>query len=321
MLQYTLTTPGLEKQQALFISAMLDEAAHPLAHAVVCNCTNEASDLWAVEAYYDDPPDPQALEALLEDSSLDLSQIKIVPLEDRNWVEESLKGLAPVSAGRFHIHGTHDRATCKPYSINVEIDAGVAFGTGHHATTTGCLLALGDIVREQRPTKALDVGCGTGVLSIAAARCLKIPILASDIDPVAVKVALNNARLNAAAPFITTLTATGTHHPAIRARAPFDLIFANILAGPLVAMAPDLAGLVSPTGRLVLSGLTTDQERWVIAAYRTTGLVVQKRHVINNWSTLVLTRITCPDTQKIRHARRTGQLAVAKWLARRFARP
>jgi ribosomal protein L11 methyltransferase len=319
--QFVLTTPGLPKQTALFVTSMLDEAWHPAAHAVSCNCVDEPNDLWAIEAYYDAKPAPADFADLLANTAVTINDLSINPLEQRNWVEESLKGLSPVHAGRFYVHGTHDRHTRPETAICLEIDAGTAFGTGHHGTTSGCLLALDHLSKSQAVKNVLDVGCGTGVLALAAARILKKPVIASDIDPEAVRVAALNAKHNEARPFIKTVTAIGTDHPLIRNPGPYDLIFANILAGPLVNLAPDIASLVSRTGHVVLSGLTTDQERWVFAAYRAQGLVVVKRLRIDNWSTLVLSFPGQAGKKNARHVPkndRTGQTLVAKWLGRRF---
>ncbi len=322
MQQFIVTTPGLAKDDALFLSSMLDEAYFPAAHAVSCSCVDEASDLWAVEAYYDEKPSAPDFESLLTDSSISPTDLTIKPLENRNWVEESLKGLAPVTAGRFYVHGSHDRHTRQPARINLEIDAGTAFGTGHHGTTTGCLLALDQLAKANAINNILDVGCGTGVLAIAGARLLKKPAIASDIDPEAVRVTKLNARTNQVAPFLTTITATGINHSTIAQTAPFDLIFANILAGPLVALAPKIAPLLSPHGHVVLSGLTIDQERWVLAAWQARGLVVKSRYRLDNWSTLVMGH-PLAGTKKVRHdlpvKDRTGQILIAKWLGRRFA--
>ncbi|HFC04296.1 MAG TPA: 50S ribosomal protein L11 methyltransferase [Rhizobiales bacterium] len=322
MQQYILTTPGLPKADALFLTSMLDEAYFPAAHAVSCSCVDEPADLWAIEAYYNQQPDVSDFDALLTDSPIDVRDLTIKPVENRNWVADSLKGLSPVNAGRFYVHGSHDRHTRTQTRINIEIDAGTAFGTGHHGTTTGCLLALDHLAKSARINNILDVGCGTGVLAIAAARLLKKPVIASDIDPEAVRATKLNARANMVAPFINAVTAIGTDHPTIQHGAPYDLIFANILAGPLVALAPKLAPLISFRGHIILSGLTTDQERWVFAAWRAQGLVVKQRYRLNNWSTLVLGH---PQQAKknVRHLSpvrdRTGQILIAKWLGRRFA--
>ncbi|VAV95729.1 Ribosomal protein L11 methyltransferase [hydrothermal vent metagenome] len=321
MQQFILTTPGLAKDDALFLSSMLDEAYFPAAHAVSCSCVDEPNDLWVVEAYYDEQPNRQDFETLLADLPVSLTDLTIKPVENRNWVEESLKGLAPVHAGRFYVHGSHDRHTRQPARINLQIDAGTAFGTGHHGTTTGCLLALNQLAKANQISNILDVGCGTGVLAIAAARLLKKPTIASDIDPEAVRVTKRNAASNQVAPLLSALTASGIDHRAISQSAPYDLIFANILAGPLVVLAPQITPFLSAKGHVVLSGLTTDQERWVLAAWQAQGLVVKNRFRLNNWSTLVLGFPLV--TKKVRHdlpvKDRTGQILIAKWLGRRFA--
>jgi len=324
MQQFILTTPGLPKDQALFLSDLLDEAFHPDAHAVSCSCVDEPNDLWKVEAYYHDQPEPSDFDNLLQDSTaLAINDLSIKPQEDRNWDVDSLKGLSPVHAGRFYVHGSHDRHTRPTTTINLEVDAGTAFGTGHHGTTTGCLLALDNLAKSSRIKNILDVGCGTGVLAIAAARLLKSPVIASDIDPEAVRVAQLNARVNLVAPFTTTLTATGIDHTAIRQNAPYDLIFTNILAGPLVKLAPKIAPLIADNGHVILSGLTTDQQRWVLAAWYAQGLVVKKRYQLNNWSTLVLGHHAPLRKKNVRHDTlikdRTGQFLIGKWLSRRFA--
>lgn len=210
-------------------------------------------------------------------------------IPDLDWVRRSLEGLKPVVAGRLVVHGGHDRDNVPPHALGIEIEAATAFGTGHHATTLGCLMALDDLARRgPRRYAVLDVGTGTGVLAIAAARLWRVPALAGDIDPGSVRVARDNARLNRAGPLVRALTASGTHHGAIESGAPYDLIFANILAGPLVALAPDLARLAARGGLVVLSGLLTAQERRVLAAYRAHGLAPVRRIRIGEWSTLVL---------------------------------
>jgi len=322
MQQYILTTKGIAKDDALFLSSMLDEAYFPAAHAVSCSCVDEPNDLWAIEAYYDEEPALSDFASLLLDSPLNINELTIKPVEDRNWVEESLKGLSPVRAGRFYVHGTHDRHTRPATTINLEIDAGTAFGTGHHGTTSGCLKALSQLAKSNPINNILDIGCGTGVLAIAAARLLKKPVIASDIDPEAVRVTKRNALNNNAAPLISALTATGIDHRQIAEPAPFDLIFANILAGPLVFLAPKIAPLLSANGHVVLSGLTTDQERWVQAAWNAQGLVVKRRYRLANWSTLVMAH-PLQGKKNARHKSqirdRTGQILITKWLGRRFA--
>jgi len=211
-------------------------------------------------------------------------------LPDIDWVARSLEGLKPVRAGRFFVHGAHDRTIKPPSGISIEIEAGLAFGTGHHGTTAGCLEMIERVVRREKPRKALDLGTGSGVLAIAIARMARIPVLATDIDRVAIRVARDNIRLNGVVGFVETVTATGFHHAAFAANRPFDLIVANILAKPLMRLAPDMARSLAPGGSLVLSGILDTQRDAVLATY-----VGQRfRHVATlrreGWSTLHLKR-------------------------------
>ena len=283
--RFTLTIPGLSLDAAQAEASRIEEdfAFDPL--AVTINETDEARNLWETVAYFAD--EAEAAEARLHfayDRGL------IAPLPDTDWVKQSLEGLAPVAAGRFFLHGSHDRERRRPGGIALEIDAGTAFGTGHHGTTEGCLVALDALLKRGNPRRILDVGCGTGVLAIAAAKAAGQPAIASDIDPEAVRVTRLNARLNGVAPRIRALTAAGLKDPRIAAGAPYDLIFANILARPLVALASGLAHMLAPGGSLVLSGLTRDQARWILATYRNRGLVPLSRIDRGNWSSLVLTK-------------------------------
>jgi ribosomal protein L11 methyltransferase len=212
----------------------------------------------------------------------------ISTLPDTDWVKHSLEGLAPVVAGRFFLHGSHDRERRRHGGVPFEIDAGTAFGTGHHGTTAGCLLALDAILKRRRPERILDLGCGTGVLAIAAALAAKRKTLASDIDPEAVRVTELNAKLNSVAPLLQSVTAPGLKHTRIAHGAPYDLIFGNILARPLISLAQGLTSILAPGGNLVLSGLTRDQARWVLAAYRNRGLIPTHTLLLSNWATLIL---------------------------------
>ncbi|HVV91814.1 MAG TPA: 50S ribosomal protein L11 methyltransferase [Hyphomicrobiales bacterium] len=225
-------------------------------------------------------------------AALDGHAVETRVIADADWVAQSLAGLDPVRAGRFFVHGVHDRLRVPTNAIGIQVEAALAFGTGHHGTTKGCLLAFERLLRRQRPRLVLDVGTGTGVLAIAAAKALTRPVLASDIDPVAVHIARENAALNRVAHRVRAVEAIGVRHPAIASGAPYDLVFANILAGPLIALAPMLAPLVAPAGRLILSGLLARQEREVRAAYRARGLVLRSRILIDEWATLTL---ACPS--------------------------
>ena len=211
-------------------------------------------------------------------------------LPQTDWVAQSLKGLAPVAAGRFYLHGSHDRPSRPLNGHPIEIDAGTAFGTGHHGTTRGCLLAFEALAKQGKPARVLDLGCGTGVLGIAAALATKTPVMASDIDPEAVRVSLLNAKANGAGALLKAVTVAGTGHRALRECAPYDVIFANILARPLIHLAPSLARLLTAHGAVILSGLTHDQERMVSAAYRNQGLHHVCRFRLEGWSTLVMAR-------------------------------
>jgi len=210
----------------------------------------------------------------------------------KDWVAEGLVGLKPVTAGRFIVHGAHDRAGIPPNRIGIEIEAALAFGTGHHGTTRGCLLALDRMCKllmvGAAAPRILDLGTGSGVLAIAAVRALHRRVLATDIDPAAVRAARANARLNRAGPLVEVVQAAGVTAPAIRAEAPFALVFANILLEPLQRLAAPLTRIVAPGGRVVLSGLLSAQANAALAAYD--GFRLERRIVLDGWATLVLTR-------------------------------
>ncbi|HZC56456.1 MAG TPA: 50S ribosomal protein L11 methyltransferase [Xanthobacteraceae bacterium] len=210
----------------------------------------------------------------------------------KDWVGASLAGLKPVAAGRFVVHGAHDRGCVAGNRIGIEIEAALAFGTGHHGTTRGCLLALDRIckMRSGAPPRILDVGTGTGVLAIAAARASRQSILATDIDVSSVRVAKDNAWHNRAGNFIAFRYANGVTAAAIHARAPYDLIFANILLKPLQHLAAPLRKILAPGGRIVLSGLLTSQANAALSAYR--PLALERRIELDGWTTLVLRRGT-----------------------------
>jgi len=182
-------------------------------------------------------------------------------------VARSLEGLNPVRAGRFFVHGAHDRDQRREGDIDIEIEAGLAFGTGHHGTTAGCLEMLEGVVEKDKPRNALDLGTGSAVLAIALAKLAHIPVLATDIDPVAVEVAAANVKLNDASALVKTVVATGFDHPVFAQRGPFDLIVANILAGPLMEIAPGMAAHLKKDGSLVLSGILNRQHDTVVSAY------------------------------------------------------
>jgi ribosomal protein L11 methyltransferase len=252
---------------------------------------DEDRDIHEVSLYADG--DIDAVETRLKDiiAGFALSrQIARESLPDIDWVAHSLEELKPVRAGRFFVHGAHDRGKRNSGELAIEIEAGLAFGTGHHGTTAGCLEMLEQVVRREHPRNALDLGTGSAVLAIALARLARIPVLATDIDPVAVNVAAANARLNRVKAFVETVAAPGFHHPIFAARAPFDLIVANILARPLMRLAPEMAGHIALGGSIVLSGILDRQRDAVISAY----VGQQFRHVRTlhreGWVTIHLKR-------------------------------
>ena len=240
---------------------------------------------WRIEALFDAPPDRETLARAVETLAYRLS---IAPLAKKNWIAESRRQLKPVAAGRYYVHGAHDPRHPSPSRIDLQIDAGQAFGTGRHASTHGCLLALDFLAKRCRRPRLLDLGCGSGILALAAARTWLVPVLASDIDHLAVKVARENARLNRLRHLFGAVAAAGFRHPTIRARAPFDIILGNILARPLVRLAPAMRHHLAPGGMLVLSGLLAAQEAQVLNAYRAQRFRLLRRFARDGWHTLLL---------------------------------
>jgi ribosomal protein L11 methyltransferase len=278
----TFTSRALDAAQAL--ADAIDEHIAIDTLAVTINETDEARSLWNAIAYFQTEDEARAAHLHFKDQPAEIK-----PIPDVDWVRESLRGLAPVIAGRFFLHGAHDRPMRHAGGVSIEVDAGTAFGTGHHGTTAGCLLALDAIIKRQKPKRIFDLGCGTGVLAIAAAKATGQTALATDIDPEAVRVTKLNATLNGTGPRIKAATAPGLKHQVIAAQAPYDLIFANILARPLAHLAHGLSRILAPQGQLVLSGLTRDQIRWISACYRNKGLILSRRILQGNWAILVFT--------------------------------
>ena len=253
----------------------------------------EAGDgQWRLEIYFRNAPDEAAVRALVATAAgaNAAAKLEFAAVAAADWVAQSLAGLSPVTAGRFIVHGAHDRARVGANRIGTEIEAALAFGTGHHGTTRGCLVALDDLVKRRRPRRVLDVGTGSGVLAIAAARALHAPIVAFDIDPLAVAAARANARLNRAGAFVTCLRAIGPRVRAVRRHAPYELIFANILLGPLQRMAVSIAALTARGGTVVLSGLLPAHADAARSIYAAQGLALERRITLDGWTTLVLRR-------------------------------
>jgi ribosomal protein L11 methyltransferase len=254
---------------------------------------------WTTAVYFSASPNKTAIRALvaLELGAELANALVFERVEAKDWVAASLKGLIPVAAGRFLVHGRHDRVRVPANRIGVEIEAALAFGTGHHGSTHGCLLALDRLVKQSLVNReramrirVLDVGTGTGVLAIAAAKALRTHLLASDIDPRALRVARENAQLNKVAPAIEFIQAAGLEDHRFRERGPFNLILANILLAPLQRLARPLARLLSPGAHVVLSGLLNNQAQTALVAYRAQGLVLKQRIILDEWTTLVLRR-------------------------------
>jgi ribosomal protein L11 methyltransferase len=252
---------------------------------------DEDAGLWVFEATCESPPDLEGFAALARavlGADVDFTVEPVDPAV--NWVARSLEGLAPVVAGRFFIYGSHETAPPPRGYTALRIDAAQAFGTGHHQTTTGCLEAAEMVLRRRRPRRVIDVGTGTGVLALGIARRLRRRVIGTDIDPIAVVTAVANARDNELGPKFTGICAAGLDHRAISAGAPYDFLLANILAGPLVALAPRMAALAAPGADIVLSGILAPQARRVLNAYRAQGLILEKRLQRREWTTLWLRR-------------------------------
>ncbi|MDP9137270.1 MAG: 50S ribosomal protein L11 methyltransferase [Pseudomonadota bacterium] len=283
---YCLTIAPLPEALAEETSRLLENIADH--RPVALSITVGDGGGWEVSAHYAGMVSANFAAAALRSLSTGEATIAIAPLPEIDWVRRSLDGLGPVTAGRFFLHGSHHRLRRTRPLASLEIDAGTAFGTGHHATTRGCLLALDRLLKRGEPRSALDIGCGTGVLAIAFARATRRPALATDIDPEAVRVTTDNARRNQVGDLVRAVM--GTTHRVIMAGTPYDIIFANILARPLVTLAPAIARLAGTGGTVVLSGLYGDQDRRVEASYRLVGFRRAFRIRLDDWSTLVLSR-------------------------------
>jgi ribosomal protein L11 methyltransferase len=294
---------GTAKRVANLLSESLD------ASDVAIAAFEGADAQWAVEVHFETPPDEPALRRIV--ATVTGAALTFDTVETKDWVAASLADLKPVIAGRFTVHGAHDRARVAANRIGIEIEAALAFGTGHHGTTRGCLLALDRILKQhgRRRLRVLDIGTGTGVLAIAAARALRAPVLASDIDAEAVHIARENARLNGCAALVQCLHAAGLASARFRARATFDVVFANILLGPLTRLARPMRRALAPGARVVLSGLLAAQENAALAAYRPHGLRLVRRIPLGEWVTLVLHR---PHRRLSRRRQRGGMSATSR---------
>jgi ribosomal protein L11 methyltransferase len=248
---------------------------------------------WDITVHFAVAPDEAAIRDLIAlAASEDAARtIRFDTVEPKDWVKATLDDLVPVHAGRFIVHGQHDRAKVAPNKLGIEIEAALAFGTGHHGTTRGCLLLLGQVLKAFQPRRVLDLGTGTGVLAIAAAKVLHDRVLASDIDALSVKVAAENAQANGVGQLVEVAWGSGFSAPRLRQRQPFDLVLANILANPLRQMATPMSRHLAGGARVILSGLLSAQAPSVIAAYRARGLVLERHIRIEGWSSLLLHKV------------------------------
>lgn len=241
-----------------------------------------------VEALYGTMPDGALLSRLIGHDV----HVSLIP--DQDWVKLSQEGLPPVRAGRFFVHGAHAGGKIPYGAIPLHVEAGLAFGTGHHESTALCLSIISDLARRHRIRNPLDLGCGTGVLAIAMARLWKTDVTAADIDPVAVAVTRENALRNRAGPLVRAVIADGLSHPALASAAPYPLVVANILAAPLTRLAPSIARALAPHGMLLLSGILRSQENLVLSFYRPHGIRLRQARRDGNWSALLLERADVP---------------------------
>jgi ribosomal protein L11 methyltransferase len=296
LLPHTVTTVlkfATTQARARAVTELLGEVLDPTETAVSAFEIDDETENspWFVEVFFADEPDEAAILDLIGPIVADdLSQAVFTAVEARDWVKASLDGLKPVRAGRFLVHGAHDRDSVRINDVAIEIEAGLAFGTGHHGTTAGCLLAIDSELKRRRPRHVLDVGTGTGVLALAIARRLRQRVTAGDIDTIAVEVTRDNARLNHAPLGLDLYVAPGVRHAKAGRTGHFDLVIANILARPLMRLARDIARVLAPGGTLILSGLLLKDVPGVLAAYRMQGLTLSAHGAREGWATLILKR-------------------------------
>ena len=247
---------------------------------------------WRLELHFSFEPDETAIRDLVRNLAGESAGRALVfeTIVATDWVASALEGLKPVEAGRFLVHGAHDRGALRAGQIGIEIEAALAFGTGHHGTTRGCLLHAEALLRRRRPLRIVDVGTGTGVLAIGLAKALKSSVLGGEIDPDSVQIAQANARLNGTAHLVRVFRAAGLSHPSLRGNRRYDLVLANILARPLRKLAREIGLATATGGELILSGLLPGDVPGVLTAYRLQGFALVARREINGWVSLTLRR-------------------------------
>jgi ribosomal protein L11 methyltransferase len=285
-----------DEKRARAVADLIVESFEPAEVASTAFETEEpwpgGGKAWLVEAYFGFTPDEDEIRALVAVASDEETAHSATfgMTEKRDWVANALAGLAPVRAGRFLVHGAHDRSRVGANDIGVEIEAGLAFGTGHHGTTRGCLLHFDRLLKRRRPQAVLDVGCGAGVLAIAAAKILRRKVWLGDIDAVAVEVANANARLNSVGELCKAVVSRGVENRALRDGARYDVVFANILARPLRLLARSLAAVTAPDGETIVSGLLLADVPGVLASWRAQGFFLAERIDLEGWASLRLRR-------------------------------
>ena len=290
MLTYTALTTLPGKSQAEALGEAL-EALEPAPTGVGVFEVEDGKGIWEVGGYFLDAPDD--IDLALLSAAFGAGPFVVSEVPDQDWVAKVRRELPPVEAGRFFVYGSHDAALLPEGRIGLLIEAAMAFGTGHHGTTLGCLRAYDRLLDDgQRFDNVLDLGCGTAVLAMSAARMGAAHVLASDIDPVAVEVALANVKANGLVGRVACVESIGFDSPVLRAGGPFDLIFANILKGPLIELAPDIAAHLAPGGRAILSGLLVEQADEIVEVYQGQGLALETREDLGEWSALTLRRLS-----------------------------
>ena len=289
MLTYTALTTLPGKSQAEALGEALEEL-EPAPTGVGVFEVEDGKGIWEVGGYFLDQPND--IDLALLSAAFGAGAFAVSEVPDQDWVAKVRRELPPVEAGRFFVYGSHDAALLPKGRIGLLIEAAMAFGTGHHGTTLGCLRAYDRLLDDgQTFNNVLDLGCGTAVLAMSAARMGAANVLASDIDPVAVEVAVANVKANGLVGRVDCVESIGFDSPVVRAGAPFDLIFANILKGPLIELAPDMAAHLTAGGMAILSGLLVEQADDILEVYRAQGLALEAREDLGEWSALTLRRI------------------------------
>jgi ribosomal protein L11 methyltransferase len=283
----TVLRVDTDERSAKAMTELFGEVFDPNETAVATFERDDGS--WLLEAYFSTPPDEEAVRGLIGQIAPGAAPgASFDTVSQKDWVAASLEGLKPVRAGRFLVHGGHDRDKVRGNDLAIEIEAALAFGTGHHGTTRGCLLAIDALLKRRKVMRALDVGTGTGVLAFALAKATKRLVVAGDIDPIAVEVARANARANGIAPWLALYAAPGIRHALADRTGRFDLVVANILARPLMRLAPDIARVTAPGGTVILSGLLDRDVPGIVSTFGAQGLRLERRALIEDWATLTL---------------------------------